>query len=431
MAELTMRLRLIILVGLLLGWTGTLAAQAQTTDTCRTCHALFDDRLGNPAKQFGEDIHAQRGLTCADCHGGDPRSEDMEKSMSRAAGYRGVPRRSEIPQLCARCHSDGALMRAYNPSLRTDQLAQYRTSVHGQRLARGDARVAVCSDCHGVHSIRPASSPLSATHPAKIPETCGRCHADAEYMKPYKLSTNQLKDYRASVHFQKLSEGDVGSPTCATCHGNHGAAPPGVASVERVCGTCHLFQQQLFDQSAHKTAWEKLGIAACLTCHSNHAVLPTSDALLGSGADSLCVTCHVQDTPGRKAADQMYTALSELDASLVRSKAILDRAERVGMEVSEARVTLASGHEQLIKARVDVHAMDAKRVQAATQSGGKLAATAYAAGEQALAEYTFRRKGLALSLIVIAVVVISLWLLIRELERPKVAGQNARQPDGN
>jgi predicted CXXCH cytochrome family protein len=430
-AELTMHSRASFLAAMALALPGLLAAQSAAVDTCRACHILLDERLGNPAKQFTEDIHGQRGLTCADCHGGDPRTEDMEKSMSRAAGYRGVPKRSEIPQLCARCHSDGARMRAYNPSLRTDQLAQYRTSIHGQRLAAGDARVAVCSDCHGIHNIRPASSPISSVHPTKIPETCGRCHADAAYMKPYKISTDQLKEYHASVHFEKLKAGDSAAPNCATCHGNHGAAPPGVASVERVCGTCHLFQQQLFDQSPHKSPWEKQGIAACLTCHSNHAVLPTSDAQLGTGDQSLCITCHQEGDPGRKAAAEMYAALTALDASLQRSKAILDRAERVGMEVSEARVTLASGHEQLIKARVDVHAMDVKRVQATSDNGSKLAANAFAAGEQALAEYTFRRKGLALSLVVIAVVVLSLWLLIREIERPKTAGENSTQVHGN
>ena len=67
----------------------------------------------------------------------------------------------QIPELCGHCHSDGAFMRKYNPSLRTDQLAQYKTSVHGKRLLQGDTKVAVCIDCHGVHDLRPASDPRS------------------------------------------------------------------------------------------------------------------------------------------------------------------------------------------------------------------------------------------------------------------------------
>lgn len=362
-----------------------------------------------------------RGLSCADCHGGNPRQEDLDKSMDRQRGFRGVPKRAEIPQLCARCHSDGAFMRAYNPSLRTDQLAQYWTSVHGKRLRGGDTRVAVCTDCHGVHTIRPASSPLSSVHPLQIPNTCAQCHADPARMKPYKIPTDQLEGYRASVHYQTLSHGDLSAPTCATCHGNHGAAPPGVASVERVCGTCHVFQEQLFDQSPHKTPWQAAKIPACLTCHGNHRIERTQDSLVGMGQDSLCARCHAEDDGGGRSARRIHAALTGLDSALGNAAAILDRAERAGMEVGEARLTLANGREKLIKARVDVHAMNAVRVEEATDSGLKLAKQAHQGGQQALGEYSFRRKGLTLSLFVIAFVVSSLWLLIRALERPQSA----------
>ena len=55
--------------------------------------------------------------------------------MSKAAGFRGKIERKQIPQLCGGCHSDGAFMRKYNPSLHTDQLSQYKTSVHGKLFA--------------------------------------------------------------------------------------------------------------------------------------------------------------------------------------------------------------------------------------------------------------------------------------------------------
>ena len=406
-----------------------LSAIAQTpsppADSCRQCHVALDGRLGDPAQQFGDDIHAARGLTCAACHGGDPREDDPTKAMDRKRGFRGAPKRTEIPQLCARCHSDGAFLRAYNPSLRTDQLAQYRTSEHGKRLGRGDTRVAVCTDCHGVHKIRPALSPLSSVHPLQIPGTCGRCHADPAHMKPYGIPTDQLASYRASVHFEALSNGDLSAPTCATCHGNHGAAPPGVASVERVCGTCHVFQEQLFDESPHKAPWQAAKIAACLTCHGNHRIERTRDALVGTGKASICSNCHTEEDKGGETAQQIHAALTRLDSSLGEATTILDRAERAGMEVSEARLTLSNGREKLIKARVDVHAINATRVEETTTGGLKLAQQAHQAGEQALVEHSFRRKGLALSLLVIAFVVVSLWLLIRALERPQTAGGKA------
>jgi predicted CXXCH cytochrome family protein len=401
------------------------AADKPPVDRCRECHAAFEGKLGDPAKLFADDVHAARGLNCADCHGGNPNEEDPTKAMNRAKGFRGTPKRSEVPTLCARCHSDGAYMRAYNPSLRTDQLAQYWTSVHGKRLRGGDTRVAVCMDCHSAHNIRPASSPLSSVHPLHIPKTCGRCHADAAYMKPYKIPTDQLKNYQASVHNEKLQGGDLSAPTCATCHGNHGAAPPGVGSIERVCGTCHVFQERLFDQSPHKQPWQQAKIAACLTCHSNHAVRRTSDALLRAGNESLCLRCHSEDDPGGKTAKQAHAALTGLDTSLQQAAAILERAERAGMDVGEGRVTLYSGREKLIKARVDVHALNVPNIEETTAAGKKLAEQANLAGQQALAERAFRRKGLALSLVVIAFVILALWLLIRDLEGKRT---NRRTP---
>jgi hypothetical protein len=394
------------------------AAPAPPVDNCRTCHAMLDDKLGEPAKQFADDVHGTRGMTCASCHGGDPTSDDMEKSMSKAKGFRGKPKRNEIPQLCAKCHSDGAFMRAYNPSLRTDQYSQYQTSVHGKRLAAGDTNVAVCSDCHGIHKIRPASSPISNVYPQNIPNTCGRCHGDAAYMKQYKIPTDQMAGYKTSVHFEKLTGGDLSAPTCVTCHGNHGATPPGVSSVERVCGTCHVFQEQLFDQSPHKAAWASMKISSCMTCHSNHAVKHTSDVMISTNKDSVCMTCHDASDNGGKTAGQISTSLAGLHKSIGEAGNMLDSAEQKGMEVSEARVTLSSAHEKLIKARVDLHTMNAARVEETTKAGEKLAEQAQQNGVEALAEYAFRRKGLLLSLVAIGFVVVCLWLLIRNLERP-------------
>ena len=130
-------------------------ARAEQPNTCLDCHSALDAPLQVTQEQFAQDIHLQKGLTCASCHGGDPTKSDME-AMSKAAGFRGKPTRKEIPALCGKCHSDGAYMRQYNPSLRTDQFAQYQTSIHGKLLAKGDTKVAVCADCHGVHGMRPA-----------------------------------------------------------------------------------------------------------------------------------------------------------------------------------------------------------------------------------------------------------------------------------
>src|SRR6516164_2933323 len=109
---------------------------AQRKNSCLDCHSLLPDELGVTQEQFSQDIHAQKGLTCESCHGGDESADDAEKAMSPKAGFRGKIDRKQIPQLCGgSCHSDPAAMRQFDPSLRTDQLSEYKTSIHGQRLA--------------------------------------------------------------------------------------------------------------------------------------------------------------------------------------------------------------------------------------------------------------------------------------------------------
>ena len=392
-------------------------AQAQTKNSCLDCHAVLDPPLGVKAEQFAQDIDAQKGLTCVSCHGGDPTSEDPTRAMSRAAGFRGKISRSQTPALCSRCHSDGSYMRQFNPSLSTDQYAQYLTSVHGKRLARGDTKVAVCTDCHGVHDLRPARDPRSKVHALNIAETCSRCHASAEYMKGYSIPTDQFASYSASVHHDALAvRGDLSAPTCSTCHGNHGAAPPGVASVEFVCSTCHVFQAQLFDQSPHKAAFAAMGLPACVTCHSNHRILRPTDAMIGTTEESVCLNCHSSGDRGFAAAEEMHRQLKSLEAALARADQVLSQAESSGMEVSQARLDRGQARDALTKARVTIHAFQVARVAEDIGVGVKGAEQTYQAGVKALVERDYRRKGLAVSLITILVVLIGLRLYILHLE---------------
>src|SRR6476646_6476532 len=290
------RCLLVVAAGLLLAAT----AHAQTKNSCLECHSILTDNLGVTEEKFNQDIHAQKGLTCASCHGGDAGADDPEISMGKKAGFKGKISRAQIPQLCGSCHSDPAVMRKYNPSLRTDQLSQYHTSVHGKRLAAGDTKVAVCIDCHSVHDIRPPSDPRSTVYPVNVATTCSRCHADPERMKEYKIPTTQFADYNKSVHHEALTvRGDLSAPNCTTCHGNHGATPPLVSSVAEVCGSCHVVFEELFSKSPHQAAFS--GTGACVVCHSNHAIQHPSDAML-AGSSAICSQCHDESSVGGKTA---------------------------------------------------------------------------------------------------------------------------------
>ena len=411
--------KFVIAAGLALFATALLTstAIAQSPNTCLDCHSALDSPLKVTQDQFAQDIHFQKGLSCASCHGGDPTKADMD-AMSKAAGFRGKPDRKAIPALCGKCHSDAAFMRQYNPSLRTDQLSQYQTSVHGKLLAKGDTKVAVCIDCHGVHNLRPARDTRSTVHPTNIAQTCSRCHADPAYMKPYSIPTDQFAGYSQSVHHEALVvRGDLSAPTCTTCHGNHGAAPPGLATVQNVCSTCHVFQAQLFEASPHKAAFAAASLPGCVTCHSNHRIKHPTDAMLATGSESICTNCHTQGDAGFQAASQFHEELAKLDTSVKSSDAILNRAESAGMEVSQARLEQDQARDSLTKARVSIHSFNNAHVTQDVDLGLKIADKTYQEGKSALAERDYRRKGLGVSLVLIVVVVIGLGLYIRKIER--------------
>ena len=393
-------------------------AQPQS-ESCAVCHlAMGVENLTKPAELYKADIHAAKGFGCVACHGGDGTSGGME-AMDRKKGYIGKPTPVQVVEVCGRCHADANFMRQYNPSLRVDQVSEYATSVHGRRLReQKDEKVATCASCHKPHSIRPANDARSTVHPTRVADTCGSCHANKEYMAPYKIPTDQVEKYKKSVHWKMISsKGDLSAPTCNDCHGNHGAAPPGVSSVVNVCGQCHVVNSELFNKSVHNKIFVQMGIPGCASCHSNHAIQATSDAMLGAGDKSVCATCHSPTSAGAILATAMFSSIDRLKTSYEKAHALLSSAEHAGMEVSQPLFELNEAKTALIKARAAIHGFDQATLNKEVEPGLKVAAKVQARGVRALDELQFRRTGLAISALILFALVVGLILKIRQMER--------------
>ena len=399
-------------------------AQVQQ-DTCLRCHRIIDEeRYSRPVQEFQEDIHAAKGFGCVSCHGGNSTLLGPA-AKNREWGYIGIPTRQEIPELCARCHSDPQFMKRYNPALRVDQLAEYRTSVHGQRLFElGDPRVATCTDCHMAHSIRPPDAPESTVHPMRVADTCGECHGDSVRMAEYRIPTDQLKEYHTSVHWQAISEGgDLSAPTCNDCHGNHGASPPEVDWVGNACGQCHVAQAELFEISPHRQSFIQLGTPGCAGCHGNHAIQMTSDAMLGLEGESVCAQCHDAEESGGRGAREMLGMIDSLHREMTRAESLLARAEHAGVEVSQAQFELEDARSSLVRARATTHAAVVDSVEAQVEAGLMVSAEAWDRGKQAFSELRYRRLGLAVSSVIIIVLIVGLVIRIREMEEKRSGGR--------
>lgn len=392
------------------------AAATPQPDTCTTCHSALEGPLGRPVEGIAADAHVKRGLTCASCHGGNPKTMGMD-AHDRRAGFVGAPVAAQVPQFCARCHSAPDVMRQFNPKLPTDQLARFLTSIHGRQLAQGDTKVATCTSCHGVHPVRAVSDSASPVFPTNVPQTCARCHADAERMKPYGIPTTQFEQYQASVHGEGLLQrGNRQAPACNDCHDNHGAVPPGVTSVANVCAQCHSAARDLFVRSPHKAAFDILGEAECTTCHGTHTIAFPTDTMIGAESGSVCLTCHPAGSAGLQAAGNIRARLERVKAVIAEAEALLGRAAVAGMDVTDAQLDLDEARTQLILSRAVTHAASVPEIETTTTAGVAAAGKAKTFGEAAMAELAFRRRGLIVSIGVIVFVALTLWLKIRELE---------------
>jgi predicted CXXCH cytochrome family protein len=334
-----------------------------------------------------------------------------------------------VVKTCAKCHSDAAFMRTYNPSMPVDQLDKYRTSVHGMLNAKGDPKTAECASCHGSHDIRSAKDLRSRVAPANVPVTCGRCHSDPAYMKPYKIPTDQLEKFTKSVHgIALLQKRDRGAPACNSCHGNHGAAPPGLASISKVCGTCHALNADLFAVSPHKKAYDQRGLPECETCHGNHEIVAATDKLLGVSPEAVCSKCHTdrQNTAGFVVARTMRQLIDSIESAERSAGKLIDDAEQKGMEVSEPKFRLRDVRQARLQSRTQVHSFNEENFRKTVEPGIRTAEMITQDANEAVKEYYFRRLGLGISTIIITILAVSLFLYVRRLERHRKPGSASR-----
>ena len=349
-------------------------------DMCGLCHP--DVRV-----TFAASAHAVEGIRCSSCHGGDPSATTV--AAAHRGDFRGVPRRRDTPALCSTCHADVSLMRPYN--LTTDQLALYQTSRHGRRLAAGDERVAVCTDCHGVHDIRRRSDPQSRVFPANVPTTCARCHADAALMARYGLQADAYDDYSQSVHGKAfLEKGDRSAPECTRCHGSHGATPPGVGDVDKVCGQCHATTRAFFLQGPHKQAMDAAGLPECASCHDHHLVQPAGAAFL----DSICLKCHDPNSAQEQLAMTLKTLFTGAADEIEKARTLVDRASAVPFYVEDYRARLEEARTSLTEAYPAMHALEVMPVRDLTSQARGIAREVESEVEAKLEGLAWRRIGL-------------------------------------
>ena len=327
---------------LLILLAGAQMAGAQT-EQCGLCHP--QERV-----EHSLSIHSQEFIRCVGCHGG--RSEAIEEEQAHGGDFRSLQDRKQIPDLCASCHADPNQMRAYN--LPTDQYALYQTSGHGLALAKGNDSVAICTDCHGAHTILRSEDPNSPTFIRNIPETCGQCHGERGLQTDADADAGKdvLGAYLESVHATELlEEGNTNAPECSRCHGIHGAAPAGVGDVGKMCGNCHSAALQAFRDSPHAIAMVEAGLPECLACHDHHRTQPSQYKQMAQA----CSNCHAEGSEQYVLGEKMEVLFARAEEELEQAREVIARAERVPLYVEDYLARLEEARTFLLEAEPAVH----------------------------------------------------------------------------
>lgn len=133
---------------------------------CVGCHqALPQTFVGHTFADWQGSRHAQRGISCDDCHGGDPAqaNEDLAHQGVRSSRDPESPLYfTRIPETCGRCH--------------TAEFGFFRESVHYQRLQE-TGRGPNCVTCHGAMAI-------AVLRPRQLESTCTACHNERLGIRP-------------------------------------------------------------------------------------------------------------------------------------------------------------------------------------------------------------------------------------------------------
>jgi formate dehydrogenase gamma subunit len=281
---------------------------------CSSCHT-------EPVEAYKRSLHAkavQNGnsfaASCLDCHG-------SAHAIVASSDSRSMTNHANLAATCARCHAEKFVMESSGIS--TQPFISYQASVHGRAVASGNAKAAVCTDCHSHHDVLPPSDSASPIFKFNVPRTCGKCHEAV------------VAEFGKSIHGQSIARGNWQSPVCTDCHGIHLIKPhidptSSVASqslARTTCAQCHE-GVRLADEfgikgkratsyldSYHGMA-SQLGsniVANCASCHGVHNILPSTDPYSMINAANLsetCGKCH----PG--ANDQFISGRIHLDVPL-------------------------------------------------------------------------------------------------------------------
>lgn len=184
---------------------------------------------------------------------------------------------------------------------------------------------------------------------------------------------------------------------------------------------CHSANASLFDGSKHKQAFDQHQWAECSKCHGNHAIMKTGDKMLATGPGMLCGDCHREYSKKNPeciaTADYFHQTITHLDEARSNLIAVSEKIAARGLDVDPINEQVTELTDSLKKSRTYVHSFSRNTFQQAALPGEQAAKQADNLVAKARDEYRFRQTGLMVSIAIIGVLMLALYLKLRQLER--------------
>jgi cytochrome b subunit of formate dehydrogenase len=291
--------------------------------TCATCHA--DEEAAYARSFHGKAVKDgnSKAATCVDCHGSPHELLPASDPKSRV-------HHTNIPATCGACHSQKFVMQDGGQS--AQMVASYELSVHGHAVAAGSEKAAVCTDCHGTHEILDAKDVKSPIFKFNVPTTCGQCHnaiskefqqsihgqavAKGNWQAPVCTDCHGIHSIKShSDPNSPVSAQNVAQATCARCH--EGMRLSQEFGVEGRRETTYLASYHGLASRGGSQV-----VANCASCHGTHSIFPSSDPRSTINQANLARTCG-QCHPG--VTEKFAASKVHVDAPLsadIGSKAV-------------------------------------------------------------------------------------------------------------
>ena len=162
---------------------------------------------------------------------------------------------------------------------------------------------------------------------------------------------------------------------------------------------------------------DKEDVHECSACHGNQKINKPTDEMLGVGVESVCIKCHEDGDKGYNIARRMSLLIDSLYREVDLAAIIMNEAKQKGMDVSDAEIDENDIKQVLITSRTISHFCNIDKFINSINEGFKITNTAKITGQDAIDEYYFRRWGLGVSTVLIALLVLALYFKLRKVEK--------------